>query len=187
MNLCMRLLRGLNRASNNEGGDNDGELGLLCLAGEGAEDDLRRSYAAEVHQRQRGGERTVDEGAVYKEVYIVEAVLEDGEAHGHGNPRVAQHEHVTLNLNPQRWRIVTDSKSLWCEEDLADQADQVHQTYQRSSEGYPTQRAASDQVNQEAAREYVPPTPRPCSFVPSVTTLLYRIIVFQALREAVFK
>src|SRR4028118_1754709 len=34
--------------------------------------------------------------------------------------------------------------------------------------------ASSAQPSHEAARERIPPIPRPCSFVPSVTTQLYR-------------
>ena len=44
--------------------------------------------------------------------------------------------------------------------------------------------ATSDQASQAAARVLVPPTPLPCSFVPSVTTPLYRATVSQALRQA---
>src|SRR5215216_3711510 len=43
--------------------------------------------------------------------------------------------------------------------------------------------AHTDQASHEAARELIPPTPRSCSLVPSVTTPLYRTIVAQALRQ----
>jgi hypothetical protein len=35
----------------------------------------------------------------------------------------------------------------------------------------------NDHANQAVVRGLIPPTPRHCSFVPSVTTLLYRTIV----------
>ena len=37
----------------------------------------------EVRQCQKGSERAVDEGAVYEEINVVEAVLEDGDPYGH--------------------------------------------------------------------------------------------------------
>src|SRR5829696_10366095 len=47
-----------------------------------------------------------------------------------------------------------------------------------------TERPASDHANHEAARVLIPPTPRPWSLAPSVTTLLYRATVSQTLRQA---
>ena len=38
-----------------------------------------RRDATEVDQRERGGKRAVDQGAVYDHVYVVEAVSQDGE------------------------------------------------------------------------------------------------------------
>src|SRR4028119_1513818 len=46
------------------------------------------------------------------------------------------------------------------------------------------ERPASDQASQEAARVFALPTPRPCWFVPSVTTPLYRKPVLRALRHS---
>ena len=47
-----------------------------------------------------------------------------------------------------------------------------------------TERPASDHASHAAARALVPPAPRFCSLVPSVTTPLYRTIVSQTLRLA---
>src|SRR5215204_4342031 len=41
----------------------------------------------------------------------------------------------------------------------------------------------SDHASQEALRVLIPPTPRSCSFVPSVTTPLYSSTVSQSLRQ----
>src|SRR5215207_3502659 len=46
-----------------------------------------------------------------------------------------------------------------------------------------TESAHSDQASQEAARVLIPPIPRSCSLVLSVTTLLYSATVSQALRQ----
>src|SRR5215218_10247134 len=64
-----------------EGGDHHGQLRLLLLSGEEAENCLYRRHAPEVDGEKRRRQRTVDEGAVDDEVYVVEAVLEDGDAH----------------------------------------------------------------------------------------------------------
>src|SRR5215207_7432361 len=64
-----------------EGGDHHGQLRLLLLSGEEEENCLYRRHAPEVDGEKRGRERAVDEGAVYDDVYVVEAVLEDGDAH----------------------------------------------------------------------------------------------------------
>src|SRR5215204_5867479 len=55
------------------------ELG--ALAGQSAEEHLEHDDAAEVQARQHHGERTVDEGTVYDEVYVVEVVAQDRYAH----------------------------------------------------------------------------------------------------------
>src|SRR5215213_5771763 len=47
-----------------------------------------------------------------------------------------------------------------------------------------TQRPASDQASQEAARDLIPSTPRSCSVSPSLTTPLYRRTISQTLRLA---
>jgi hypothetical protein len=46
-----------------------------------------------------------------------------------------------------------------------------------------TERPASVQASQEAAREFALPTPRSCWLVPSVTTPLYSTSVAHALRQ----
>jgi hypothetical protein len=46
-----------------EGGDDHGKLGLLFLAGEGAEDQLDYCHAAEIDRHQQRTEQTVDERA----------------------------------------------------------------------------------------------------------------------------
>jgi hypothetical protein len=52
------------------------------LACESLEDCVGRGYASEVDQSQHSGQRAVDAGAVYESVYLVEAVAQDGYAHG---------------------------------------------------------------------------------------------------------
>ena len=47
-----------------------------------------------------------------------------------------------------------------------------------------TESAHSDQASHEAARVLIPPIPRSCSVVPSVTAALYSSTVSQALRQA---
>src|SRR3712207_610876 len=47
-----------------------------------------------------------------------------------------------------------------------------------------THSAHSDHASQEAARVLIPPTPRPCSLAPSVTTPLYSTTVSYSLRNA---
>src|SRR3712207_2737136 len=76
--------KGHEQSRYDERGNDYSQLGLLLLACEGAEDSLGRSHASEVNQRQRARERSVDEGTVYEEVYVVETVSQDGDASGHG-------------------------------------------------------------------------------------------------------
>jgi hypothetical protein len=84
--------QGVEQSSDNKGGDDYSQLGLLLLAGERTEHRLGRSYPAEVDQNQHRRKSAVDEGAVYEEVYVIEAVAEDrdtsrdGEANGRYNP-----------------------------------------------------------------------------------------------------
>src|SRR5829696_9159435 len=47
-----------------------------------------------------------------------------------------------------------------------------------------THTAHSDHASQAAVRRLIPPTPRPCSLAPCVTTPLYRAAVSQTLRQA---
>ena len=69
--------QGVEQSSYQEGGCHDREGGLLTR--ENDEHPLQQDDAAEVECDQRGGERTVDEGAVDDHVYVVEAILEDGD------------------------------------------------------------------------------------------------------------
>src|SRR5215208_157433 len=61
----------------NQRGDNYGELRLLLLFGEGAEDGLQTHHHPEVHYYQHRSEGSVDESAVYDHVDLVEPVAED--------------------------------------------------------------------------------------------------------------
>src|SRR5215204_6563739 len=67
-----------------EGGCHHCECGLLTR--EQDEEPLRHDDTAEVERHQCGGQRAVDEGAVYDDVYVVEAVLKNrypyGDRHG---------------------------------------------------------------------------------------------------------
>src|ERR671920_1367534 len=62
-----------------EGGCHDCKGRLL--PGERDEDPLQHYDAPEVECYQRGGERAVYQSAVYEDVYVVEAGLEDSEGH----------------------------------------------------------------------------------------------------------
>src|SRR5918997_1115079 len=62
-----------------QGGGHHHELG--SLAAQSAEEQLEQHNAAEVEHREHHGERTVDEGTVYDEVYVVEVVAQDRYAH----------------------------------------------------------------------------------------------------------
>src|SRR5215203_2425792 len=62
-----------------QGGGHHHELG--SLAGHSAEEQLEHDDAAEVEARQHRGERSVDEGTVYDEVYVVEVIAQDCYAH----------------------------------------------------------------------------------------------------------
>src|SRR5215217_504817 len=68
-------------------GDDDREGGLL--AAEDAQGGLQTDHATDVDENEHRGERAVDEGAVYDNVYVVEAVTEHGEADGDRDSRVA--------------------------------------------------------------------------------------------------
>src|ERR671913_2341395 len=68
--------------SDHQGRDDYGELWLLLLAGEAAEDDLGHRHAPEVHERQYHGERTVYEGTVYDQIYVEEACAQDCDPDG---------------------------------------------------------------------------------------------------------
>src|SRR4028119_635676 len=65
-----------------EGGSHDGQGGLL--PGEGAKDRLQANHAPDVDKSYRHGERSVDEGAVYQDVYVIQTVTQDGYPYGYG-------------------------------------------------------------------------------------------------------
>src|SRR5918997_2199597 len=62
-----------------QSGGHHHELGTL--AGHSAEEQLEHDDTAEVEAREYRGERSVDEGTVYDEVYVVEVVAQDRYAH----------------------------------------------------------------------------------------------------------
>src|SRR5918998_3042564 len=93
-----------------ERGDDYGELRLLLLACERPEDELGRRHPAEIHQRQRHREGTVDQGAVDNEVYLVEAVAEDRYAHGNRQTNEGLHTEFERDLSqPPQAGHVRDS------------------------------------------------------------------------------
>ena len=73
-------------------------MGLL--AGESSEGNLERHatdplkphYGHEVDSDQCSRERTVDEGAIYEEVYVVGVVAQDCDAHGDRDAQGADHD-----------------------------------------------------------------------------------------------
>ena len=77
MNDWMRLLRGLNSAAITRMETKTASWGCLSWACEGSQDCFSSRYSSVVDRRQGCRERAVDEGAVYEEVYVVEAVFED--------------------------------------------------------------------------------------------------------------
>src|SRR5829696_6779936 len=77
-----------------KGRGDHGYLGLLLLAGERAEDRLCPRHTSQVGRCQQGREGDVDQRAVYDEVYVVEAVLQDGEAHGDRDCRQAYQRRI---------------------------------------------------------------------------------------------
>src|SRR5215218_10648631 len=83
--------QGVEQRGYHQGRDDHGELGLLLLASEGAEDGLGRCHAPEVNERQHRGEGAVDEGTIYDHVYVEEAGAQDGDPDGE---RDEQHECV---------------------------------------------------------------------------------------------
>src|SRR5215208_1689778 len=76
---------GVEQGSDHKRGDDDGQLGLLLLATERAEDRLGCRYTSEVDQRQQEREGAVDEGAVDQEVYVIEAIAKDSYPYGDRN------------------------------------------------------------------------------------------------------
>ena len=79
---------------------------LLLLAGECAEYRLRRRHSTELDNRKDRGERTVDEGAVYEEVDLVEAVFEDRDPRSHRDGSAQQVKRRPNPLSPrERGRV----------------------------------------------------------------------------------
>ena len=74
MNSCMRRLSGLDRAAITKVEPTTASWGSLCWPVSVWKRAWVAVYASEVHQRKHQCERTVDEGAVDEEVYVVEAV-----------------------------------------------------------------------------------------------------------------
>src|SRR5918998_286090 len=104
-----------------ERGDDYGELRLLLLACERTEHELGRRHPAEIHQRQRRREGTVDQRTVDDEVYVVKAVAEDSYANSDRQTHQTHHaEHETAPLQPSHAGQIGDAAG----EDGA--ADQYH-------------------------------------------------------------
>src|SRR5918993_5876449 len=77
--------QGVEQGCSHKGRCHYGQLRLLLMAGERLDDGLGRRHDSEVHERQQDRERAVDEGAVYDEGYVVEAVPQDRYTHGDGD------------------------------------------------------------------------------------------------------
>src|SRR5215211_1678832 len=85
-----------------EGGDHHGQLRLLLLSGEEAENCLYRRHAPEVDGEKRRRKRPVDEGAVDDDVYVVEPIAKNGYPHGDRNGRYQQEKNrVPDPLEPE--------------------------------------------------------------------------------------
>ena len=79
MKLCTRRLKGTNSAA-------IASVEATMASWESPPVKVRKTYwrettLADVHHRQRRRERAVDEGAVDHDVYVVEAVAQDSDAH----------------------------------------------------------------------------------------------------------
>ena len=86
-----------------KGGDEYGELGLLLLAGECVEYRLGGGHTPKVEHRQHGGERAVDEGTVYEQVYLVEPIAKDGYPYGNRNGCTRGRENRQPGPREPRW------------------------------------------------------------------------------------
>src|SRR5215204_407668 len=96
MKFWIRCLKGLKSAAcgYHERGGYDSQLRFLAC--EGAQYVLQSDDAPEIDENERHGERTVDQGAVDDDVYVIEPVAQDGDADGHiqdGDGYGVQHIH----------------------------------------------------------------------------------------------
>jgi hypothetical protein len=76
--------QGAEQGGYGKSGSDDGQGGLL--AREDAQGGLQSDHAPSIGRREQDGEGTVDEGTVDEEVYVVEAVAQDGQATAIGTP-----------------------------------------------------------------------------------------------------
>ena len=83
----MRRLKGLNSAAITRVETTMASCGCSSWPVRALKSCLGRRHAPEVHQRKHSRERAVDEGAVYDDVYVVEAVAQDGYPYGDRNGR----------------------------------------------------------------------------------------------------
>src|SRR5919107_5742388 len=121
-----------------EGRYDNRQLRLLCLARKGAEEGLGGRHAPDIDGCQRHGERAVDEGAVDDDVYVIEPVLQDGEAYCHGHSGEAKYSNTREKLEPQRWRREPRATHyLRLEDERAEQGAKVEQTGEGGDEGDP--------------------------------------------------
>src|SRR5215207_1063476 len=81
--------QGIEQGRDRKGRNDYGELGLLLLAGEGAEESLQRGHPSEVHCDQCSRQSTIDEGAIYDDVDVVEAVPRDRDSREDRHPEQA--------------------------------------------------------------------------------------------------
>jgi hypothetical protein len=108
-------------------------LGLLLSAGECSNDCFCRCHAPEIDCNERSRQSTVDEGAVDDDVYVVEAILEDGEAHGDRYSRKAQSDCVLKQTDQQRMGASGSARREGSEDHRAGDPE----GHNRSGEGYP--------------------------------------------------
>src|SRR5919112_4110824 len=69
---------------------------------------MGRRHSPEVHQRQRHGERAVDEGAVDEEVDVVESIAKDGYPYSDGDARCHDYDDRVRNPLVPAWRVYRD-------------------------------------------------------------------------------
>lgn len=86
---------------------------------------MQADYAAEVDRNQHRREGAVDQRAVDEEVYIVEAVPQDREAHGDRNPREAKQRRGSQEIHSQGRSL--DEPGPRGGDERADHGDQVQQ------------------------------------------------------------
>ena len=76
------------QGGNDQGGGDDRQGGLLT--GEDAQGTLQADQTPDVHQRKHRGGRSIDEGTVDDEIYVVEAIPQHGDAYGYVEGRVGR-------------------------------------------------------------------------------------------------